>query len=178
MERDPLKQFRPRGQQPQSSQPAPRLSEAQVNPVSQSPGPEDELAPSPRQFDPKTGREVYEAFRVSLRKRDRLELRFTMQAWLFPRYFDLRDMSANGYHGTEIVLIFPVYDILIAGRNLQSVLYALKESRAVFIQDYHPEAFAPIDDESVPFIESMTVRVKTGRPTDEKSSQSKGGDVH
>ena len=139
MGRDPLEQFRRPPEpnttrQPQAPQPA-KPPKPQIE--------EDELEP-PRQFDPRTGKEMYHAFRISLRKRDRLELRPESGEWLFPRYFDMADMIVNRRAGTEIVLQFPLYAVFIEGRNLQQLVYALKESRCNFIEAYDSETSLPL----------------------------------
>jgi hypothetical protein len=152
MARDPLDQFRRPQQQPQAQRPP------QSPPVPPVEG--EELEP-PRQFDPRTGKEIYQAFRISLRKRDRLEIRPEAGPWLFPRYFDMRDMIVNRRAGTEIVLPYPAYEVFIEGRHLQQLVYALKESRCDFIEAYDPNTHAPVMESDAPFIQSIRVVPKS-----------------
>ncbi len=152
MERDPLDQFRRPEQQRQAQRP---LSSQPPAPSGES----EELEP-PRQFDSRTGKEIYQAFRISIRKRDRLEIRPEAGAWLFPRYFDMRDMIVNRREGTEIVLPYPAYEVFIAGRHLQQLVYALKESRCDYIETYDPGTHAPVKESDAPFIQSIRVVTK------------------
>lgn len=156
-QKDPLDRFRRRDEQQPANAPPPSLPQtAQPRFAAQM---EDEELEPPRRFD-RNGKEMYEAFRVRIRPCDRLEIRPMLGSWQYPRYFDLADMTVNGRAGTEIVLHFPLYNVFVKGRNLQRLVYALKESRCNFIQDYHPNEFAPVTDAQEPFIETLLITLK------------------
>ncbi len=157
--RDPLEQFRPRKPQQGKGSPPPGQP-----PPAPTPQEADELEP-PGEIDPRTGKEVYHAFRVSSRKLDRLEIRPEAGVFVMPRYFDMRDIVPNRRIGTEIVLPFPAYDVFVSGRCLKQIIYALKESRCVYIEAYDPDFHAPVaDDGTTPFIRSIQVVPKGGQP--------------
>lgn len=157
--RDPLEPFRRSGQQP----PPPPAQRPAV-PI------ENEEVDPPPKLDPRTGKEVYEAYRVSTSRRvEHLEIRPALAAWEMPRYFDLSTISVNQHAGTEIVLQFPLYAVFITGRNLQALAYALKWHRCHMIQAYHPERFAPVmEDEKAPFIQSIRLHMKIRQPAEDQ----------
>jgi hypothetical protein len=163
--RDPLEQFRQKGQP--SQQPA----ASQKSPLPDAPVADEELDPLPK-LDPRTGREVYEAYRnATTRRVEHLEIRPALSAWEMPRYFDMSGITVNQNLGTEIVLQFPGYSVFIAGRNLQALSYALKWHRCHMIQEYHPEKFAPLlDDEKTPVIQSLRLQLRVNQPAEENQS--------
>jgi hypothetical protein len=112
-----------------------------------------------RRFDG-GGREIYEAFRVSPRREEHLEIRPAMAVWGAPRFFDLEDIIPDQRRGTEIVLMFPKYAVLIGGRNLQRLFYALKQHRCAFMEQYHPDKFAPVEDGNAAFIETIELKTR------------------
>lgn len=159
MSYDPLARFTNPGQQNQPQQPQQYQQQRPPQPPRPAaPQAEDEQEP-PRQFD-NYNREIYKAFHTAIRKRDRLEIRPILNVWLFPRYFDMEDMTVNGRAGSEIVLMFRLYTVFIKGRNLQQLIYGLKESRCLYIQDYHPQEYAPLTDPSQPIIEQLLIARK------------------
>jgi hypothetical protein len=108
------------------------------------------------ELDPRTGKEVYHAYHAQGRKSDRIEIRKAAAAWRAPAYRYLMDVTFNGYYETELDLIFTFYTIHIKGRHLDPIIYAIEDSRCVYIQDFHAEQFAPwLQGE--PFIESITI---------------------
>lgn len=154
MEHDPRVSFRHKGEQP------PR------NTFNHSRAPEvqdDELEPI-RRLDA-SGKEMYDAFRISPRREEHLEMRFVAEVWHFPRFLDMVEIIPNQRKGTEIALLFPTYAVFIWGRNLLRVVYALKAHRCAFIEQYRKDIFAPVEDEKAPFISLM--ELKTRKEADE-----------
>lgn len=153
---DPLAPFRRTGQrQPPSGQPPKPPIDTNVLPFETSDG---ELEPS-RKFDG-SGREVYQAFRISPRREEHLEIRFAAEAWHFPRFLDVVEIMANQRQGTEIVLFFPTYAVFIGGRNLQQLVYVLKAHRCAFVEEYRKDIFAPIEDEKAPLVSSIELKMR------------------
>lgn len=153
---DPLARYRPG----QASQPQPSATNRPSSPIP--PASDDELTLPPEYRD-QEGRRIYQAFRASPRKCDRLEIRLASGIWQYPRYFDLRDISADARQWARIVLHFSMYDVLIDGRNLHPLLYALKHSRCDYIQEFYAPAFSPdrLDDEPNPaFIATIAINFK------------------
>jgi hypothetical protein len=150
-ERQKREQQRQQGQ-PQTQPPTQELllkqpSATQAEPIFQRPVPE---------LDPRSGKEVYHAYHAQGRKSDRIEIRIALRAWRAPAYRYLMDVTFNGYYETELDLIFTFYTVHIKGRHLDPIIYAIEDSRCVYIQDFHAEQFAPwLQGE--PFIESITI---------------------
>ncbi len=159
---DPLARYRP-GQASHQQPPATNRPSPQVAPTI-----DDELTP-PTEYRDQEGRRIYQAFRASPRKCDRLEIRLASGIWQYPRYFDLRDISADARQWVRIVLHFTMYDVLIDGRNLHPLLYTLKQSRCDYIQEFHAPAFSPErleEDPNPAFIARLHIEGK--KPAEEK----------
>jgi hypothetical protein len=161
MDIDPLAKYR-RRQKPVEGQPVTESQQPPQPPTDSNVLPfetkDDELEPS-RKFDG-TGREVYQAFRVSPRREEHLEIRCASEAWHFPRFLDMVEIIPNQRQGTEIVLLFPHFAVFIGGRNLQQLVYALKAHRCAFVEEYHKDIFAPIEDEKAPFVSLIELKVR------------------
>lgn len=181
MQNDPLANFR--RSQPTANNPLTQTAQDDMKAkTATAPKPDaadDELNPPPPKFDPK-GQEIYQAYRVSMRKCDRLEIRCKNGVWQYPRYFDLRDMSADARQGTQITLHFPLYDIFIEGRNLQHCIYALRQSRCDYIQEFKAENFSPENPEgqTAAFIQSIAIMVKQPAPQQAPKVNEKGNTVN
>ena len=103
MARDPLDQFR---------RPEQRKAQRPPSQPSVPPAESEELEP-PRQFDPRTGKEIYQAFRISLRKRDRLEIRHAID-----KYKDYCDAGYLGPPKVDSNCWPESLDILVEGVKL------------------------------------------------------------
>jgi hypothetical protein len=102
--------------------------------------------------------ETYAAFGGKDRV-ERLEIRRAMAPFRAPRYLLLDDLSFDGFYGTNFVLVFSSMMVLVEGRNLQSLVAAIKTSTVEFIQEYHPDLWEkPADDAA--FISSIQIVMK------------------
>ena len=110
--------------------------------------------------------EKYAAFDAKDRV-ERLRIRRAMAPTRSPRYLHLQDMAYDGDYGTNFVLDFDFMLVLVRGKNLQSVVSAIENSTADFIQEYHPELWPkPADGE--PIIESIEVVMRASGEDAEK----------
>ncbi|SMF97899.1 hypothetical protein SAMN02949497_4775 [Methylomagnum ishizawai] len=108
----------------------------------------------------KAGLPDYQAFDAK-DKIKRLEIRRVMGAFHTPAYAYLLNVIFDGYHGTELVLVYSFMLVKVKGRNLHPITLAVQEGKCAFIQDYDPRAFAePAPD--APFIESIEIIAKEG----------------
>lgn len=90
---------------------------------------------------------------------ERLEIRRVMAPFRAPRYLLLDDISFDGFFGTNFVLVFSSMIVLVEGKNLQSLIAALKIGTVEFIQDYHPQMWdKPAEDATV--INSIKIVMK------------------
>ena len=140
---------------------------------------DDEITPPPINRDPQ-GREYYQAFRPSPRKCERLEIRWKVEVMQAPRYYDLRDISVDVRKWTRIELHYPLYDVLIAGRNLRHMFYCLKQGRCDFIEAYSADLFSPDnpEGEQAAFIQSLNIVLKQPAQQQPAKSSEKGKTIN
>lgn len=101
-----------------------------------------------------TGLKLYKAFEIRERASERLEIRRVLGETHAPSYRYLLDVSFNGQYGTELLLAYSFLIVKIRGQNLQPVIRAILEGKCDVIQDYHPNEFAP-PQENEPVIASI-----------------------
>ena len=95
---------------------------------------------------------------------ERLKIRFAKGLTHAPGYFYLRNISYDGEHGTNCVLLFDFMVVLLKGKNLQSLISSLMLGTVDFIQEFNPDVWVKPSDDSA-LIESIEII-----QTDEKSS--------
>ena len=107
--------------------------------------------------------QYYQAF-TFIEKTDkshRLQIRSAMGSTHAPAYNYLLDVCYDGFHGTEVVLIYSFMQVKIKGKNLQSLTAAIEKHECATIQDYDAHFFtAPKADEAV--IELIEVLTREG----------------
>ena len=101
-------------------------------------------------------KEGYAAFDAK-DKVNRLRIRLATGSTRAPGYAYLLDVSYDGDHGTNIVLSYTFLMVLVTGKNLQSVVFALETSTADFIQEFDPTRWAKPTDKTAPFIETIEI---------------------
>jgi hypothetical protein len=90
----------------------------------------------------------------------RLRIRRAMAPTRSPGYAYLLDVVYDGSFGTNFVLVYTFLMVLVRGRNLQQLVFALESGMAEFIQEFDPDRWAKPTDETAPFIESIEVVVQ------------------
>ncbi len=86
----------------------------------------------------------------------RLQLRRVLNPWRSPAYSNLLDISYDGEHGLNFVLVYGFMFVLVRGKNLQAVVHAIQEGTAEFIQQFDADQWqepAP----GAPLIESIEI---------------------
>ncbi|MDD5459013.1 MAG: hypothetical protein PHF37_06450 [Phycisphaerae bacterium] len=91
----------------------------------------------------------------------RLQIRRVMAAFNIPAYSHLLTIIPDGWHGTELGLIYSFQIVKIKGRNLQPITDAIEKEKCSFIQDYDPRFFAPPQPDQ-PLIEAIEIVMKDG----------------
>jgi hypothetical protein len=86
---------------------------------------------------------LYTAYGVGDRRQSRLEIRCALSAWHSLSYRYLLNVVFNGTHGTELVLVYSMQLVKVAGHHMQPLIRAILEGTCTFIQDYHPQEFTP-----------------------------------
>jgi hypothetical protein len=92
----------------------------------------------------------------------RLRIRPATTATHSPGYNLLLDISYDGDHGTNIMLIFTVMMVMVQGKNLQKLVFALENDMAEYIQEFDPDKWAKPTDANAAVIESIKVKVTEG----------------
>src|SRR5271154_1010614 len=67
--------------------------------------------------------------------------------------------------GTHFILTYSVLMVLVRGRNLQRVIFAIENGMADFIQEFDFKRWPEPTDATAPFIESIEVRVNENGTT-------------
>jgi len=93
-------------------------------------------------------------------KVSRLRIRRAMAPTRSPGYAYLLDVVYDGSYGTNFVLVYTFLMVLVRGKNLQSLVFALESGMADYIQEFDPDKWAKPTDESAAFIETIEVVVQ------------------
>jgi hypothetical protein len=94
-------------------------------------------------------------------KVNRLRIRSAMAPVQSPGYNILLNITYDGDYGTNFVLLYTVLMVLVRGKNLQKLVYAIENGMADFIQEYDPDRW-PKPDANAAIIDSIEVRVIDG----------------
>ena len=76
-----------------------------------------------------------------------------------PSYNLLLDVVSDGKFGTNFVLVFTVLLVMVKGKNLQKMVFALENGMADYIQEFDPERWEKPKDDTAAFIESIEIKV-------------------
>jgi hypothetical protein len=110
---------------------------------------------------PPTGADEYAAFGTK-DKVHRLKIRSNPTLVHSPGYNLLLDVVSDGQHGTNFVLVYTVLLVMVRGRNLQKMVFAIENGMADFIQQFDPERWQKPTDADAPLIESIEIQVTEG----------------
>src|ERR1700677_3605069 len=79
-----------------------------------------------------------------------------------PGYNLLLDVVSDGQYGTNFVLVYTVLMVMVRGKNLQKMVFAIENGMADFIQAFDPERWEKPKDDMAAFIESIEIQVTEG----------------
>jgi hypothetical protein len=105
--------------------------------------------------------EEYAAFGTKDRVR-RLRIRSTTAPVNAPGYNILLNVVSDGQDGTNFILVYSVLMVLVRGRNLQKMVFAIENEMADFIQEFDPDKWQKPTDATAPVIESIEIKVVNG----------------
>jgi hypothetical protein len=91
----------------------------------------------------------------------RLRIRSAMAPVQAPGYNILLNVSYDGDYGTNFVLMFTVMDVLVRGKNLQKMVYAIENNMADFIQEFDSDRWEK-PDATAAIIDSIEVKFTDG----------------
>jgi hypothetical protein len=130
--------------------------------------PDDPLAefrktpPAPRGGAiPPKGTDEYVAFGTK-DKVNRLRIRSVMAPVNAPGYHILLNVVYDGEYGTNFVLLYTVLMVLVRGKNLQKVVFAIENGQADFIQEFDPDKWQKPTDANAAIIESIEIKIIEG----------------
>ena len=112
-------------------------------------------------MSPVGGSDEYTAFGTK-DKVMRLRIRTKSGLTHSPGYNLLTDIVYDGPQGTHFILVYTVLTVLVQGKNLHKMVFAIENSMADYIQEYHPERWQKPTDATAAFIESVEVKVREG----------------
>jgi hypothetical protein len=124
--------------------------------------PDDPLAPYRRTSKP-VGRVVptdsneYVAFKTKDHVH-RLRIRSLTAPVNSPGYNILLNVVYDGEQGTHFMLVYTVLMVLVQGRNLQKLVFAIENANCDFIQEFDPARWQKPDDAGETIIDSIVVR--------------------
>ncbi|HEV2695905.1 MAG TPA: hypothetical protein VG347_23650 [Verrucomicrobiae bacterium] len=110
---------------------------------------------------PPKGSEEYVAF-VTKDKVNRLRIHSAMAPTHSPSYNILLDIVYDGQYGTNFVLLYTVMMVLVRGKNLQKMVFAIENGMADGIFEFDPDRWEKPKDASAAFIESIEIKVIEG----------------
>lgn len=85
-----------------------------------------------------------------------------------PGYNLLVNVTSDGRLGTSFILAYTVLLVMVKGRNLQKLIFAIENHMADFIQEFDAERWQKPADENAAFIESIEVIIKDSYMLDGK----------
>jgi hypothetical protein len=96
--------------------------------------------------------DVYAAFAAKDRV-ERLQI-VTREAMQWPAYHCLLNVTSDGTHGTNFMLLFSFLGVVVKGKNLQGVVSAIAAGTCSFIQEFDAKKW-PAPAAGEPVIESI-----------------------
>jgi hypothetical protein len=109
---------------------------------------------------PPTGPEEYAAFGTKDHVQ-RLRIRSAAAPINSPGYNILLNVVSDA-QGTNFILVYTILMVLVRGRNLEKVVFAIENGMADFIQEFDAAKWQKPKDATAAFIESIEVKVIEG----------------
>jgi hypothetical protein len=106
---------------------------------------------------PPTEADEYAAFGTKDRVR-RLRIRSTTAPVNAPGYNILLNVVSDGQDGTNFILVYSVLLVLVRGKNLQKMVFAIENEMADYIQEFDPDKWQKPTDATAPLIESIEIK--------------------
>lgn len=92
-------------------------------------------------------------------KVNRLRIRSAGELTNAPGYNVLLNVVYDGRQGTHFMLVYTVLMVLVRGKNLQKMVFAIENGMADYIQEFDAARWQKPADANAPFIESIEVKV-------------------
>jgi hypothetical protein len=91
-----------------------------------------------------------------------LDIRLAKPPHHSPRNNLLLNVAHDGAYGTNFLLTYTIMSVLVRGRNLQEVVFAIQNHMAVYIQEFDRDRWPKPKDDKAPFIENIDVQMHGG----------------
>jgi hypothetical protein len=101
-------------------------------------------------------------------KVQRLRIRRNTPLVHSPGYNLLLDIVSDGRDGTNFILVYNVLLVMVQGKNLQKMVFAIESGMADFIQEFDPKRWQKPEDDTAAFIESIEIKITDGSPLGDK----------
>lgn len=92
----------------------------------------------------------------------RLRIRSASALTHSPGYNLLLDVVSDGHHGTNCILVYTVLLVMVQGKNLQKMVFAIENGMADYIQEFDPDRWQKPKDAEAAFIDSIEIKVTEG----------------
>jgi hypothetical protein len=107
---------------------------------------------------PPSGPEEYVAF-TAKDKAQYLDIRLIRPPHHSPRNNLLLNVAHDGAFGTNFLLTYTIMSVLVRGRNLQEVVFAIQNHMAICIQEFDPDRWGQPKNAKAPFIENIDIQM-------------------
>jgi hypothetical protein len=95
-------------------------------------------------------------------KLTRLRIRTASGLTHSPGYNLLTNIVYDGPEGTHFILVYTTLTVLVQGRNLHKMVFAIENAMADFIQEFNSGRWQKPTDADSAFIETIEVKVRDG----------------
>jgi hypothetical protein len=102
---------------------------------------------------------AYEAFHPLDRRQLRVRFCPREQPWEWLPYASLQRIVTEADHGTRVALLWPFAVVIIYGRNLQALDYAIANESLDVVRAFDLERYDPPADQAGPFISEIEIHV-------------------
>jgi hypothetical protein len=86
-----------------------------------------------------------------------LDIRLVRPPYHSPRNNLLVNVAYDGPFGTNFLVTYTTMNVLVRGRNLQEVVFAVQNLMAIYIQEFDPDRWSRPKNDKAPFIESIEI---------------------
>jgi hypothetical protein len=92
----------------------------------------------------------------------RLRIRSATPLVHSPGYNLLLDVVSDGQSGTNCILVYTILLVMVQGKNLQKMVFAIENGMADYIQEFDPGRWQKPKDAEAAFIDTIEIKVTEG----------------
>ena len=87
-----------------------------------------------------------------------------------PGYNLLLDVVSDGQEGTHFILVYSILMVMVQGKNLQKMVFAIENGMADFIQAFDAKRWQKPTDANAAFIESIEIKAIDNHSADTETT--------